>query len=115
MIAELDGRQGRDSTIVGTVAYMAPEQCAGDARLTVATDWYAFGAVLFQALTGRLPFEGEPARILFDKQTEPAPRPSQLIPYIPRDLDDLCVELLDRDPAHRPTGSQLLRRLGVAP
>jgi GNAT superfamily N-acetyltransferase len=113
LVAELERRQGGDGMIVGTVAYMAPEQCAGDVRLTAAADWYALGVVLFQALTGRLPFEGAPTRVLFEKQTEAAPRPSLLIQHIPRDLDELCAELLEREPGDRPTGSQLLRRLGV--
>jgi hypothetical protein len=114
LVAELERRQGSDGMIVGTVAYMAPEQCAGDVQLTAAADWYGVGVVLFQALTGRLPFEGVPTRVLFEKQTEPAPRPSLLVQHIPRDLDDLCAELLEREPGDRPTGAQLLRRLGVA-
>jgi serine/threonine protein kinase len=113
LVAELERRQGAEGMIVGTVAYMAPEQCAGDVQLTAAADWYSLGVVVFQALTGRLPFEGVPTRVLFEKQTEPAPRPSLLVQHIPRDLDDLCAELLEREPADRPTGSQLLRRLGV--
>ena len=113
LVAELERRQGSDGMIVGTVAYMAPEQCAGDVQLTAAADWYALGVVVFQALTGRLPFEGVPTRVLFEKQTEPAPRPSRLVQRIPADLDDLCAQLLERDPTDRPTGSQLLRRLGV--
>src|SRR5215468_3536896 len=104
LVAELERRQGADGMIVGTVAYMAPEQCAGDVQLTAAADWYGLGVVLFQALTGRLPFEGVPTRVLFEKQTEPAPRPSLLVQHIPRDLDDLCAELLEREPADRPTG-----------
>jgi hypothetical protein len=113
LVAELERRHGGDGMIVGTVAYMAPEQCAGDVQLTAAADWYAVGVVLFQALTGRLPFEGVPTRVLFEKQTEAAPRPSLIVQHIPRDLDDLCAELLEREPADRPTGDQLLRRLGV--
>src|SRR4051794_16726882 len=114
LVAELERRQGADGMIVGTVAYMAPEQCAGDVQLTAAADWYGVGVVLFQALTGRLPFEGVPTRVLFEKQTEAAPRPSVLVQHIPRDLDDLCAELLEREPVDRPTGPQLLHRLGVA-
>ncbi|MEO7731660.1 MAG: serine/threonine-protein kinase, partial [Kofleriaceae bacterium] len=114
LVAELERRHGSDGMIVGTVAYMAPEQCAGDVQLTAAADWYALGVVLFQALTGRLPFEGVPTRVLFEKQTEAAPRPSQLAEHIPRDLDDLCAELLERDALDRPSGSQLLRRLGIS-
>ncbi|HEU4729892.1 MAG TPA: protein kinase, partial [Kofleriaceae bacterium] len=113
LVAELERRQGADGMIVGTVAYMAPEQCAGDVQLTAAADWYGLGVVLFQALTGRLPFEGVPTRVLFEKQTEAAPRPSLLVQHVPRDLDDLCAELLEREPGDRPTGGQLLRRLGV--
>jgi tetratricopeptide (TPR) repeat protein len=114
LVAELERRQGADGMIVGTVAYMAPEQCAGDVQLTAAADWYALGVVVFQALTGRLPFEGVPTRVLFEKQTEAAPRPSRLVQHVPSDLDELCAELLEREPGDRPTGSQLLRRLGVA-
>jgi hypothetical protein len=114
LVAELERRQGADGMIVGTVAYMAPEQCAGDVQLTAAADWYGLGVVLFQALTGRLPFEGVPTRVLYEKQTEAAPRPSRVVQHVPRDLDDLCAELLERDPADRPTGVQLLVRLGVA-
>src|SRR3954470_18214233 len=113
LVAELERRQGGDGMIVGTVAYMAPEQCAGDVQLTAAADWYALGVILFQALTGRLPFEGVPTRVLFEKQTEAAPRPSLVVQHVPHDLDDLCAELLEREPADRPTGPQLLRRLGV--
>jgi len=113
LVAELERRQGADGMIVGTVAYMAPEQCAGDVQLTAAADWYGLGVILFQALTGRLPFEGVPTRVLFEKQTEPAPRPSRLVQHIPPDLDDLCAELLEREPGDRPTGAQLLLRLGV--
>src|SRR5262249_45783206 len=94
LVAELERRQGADGMIVGTVAHKAPEQCAGDVQLTAAADWYGVGVVLFQALTGRLPFEGVPTRVLFEKQTEAAPRPSLLVQHIPRDLDDLCAELL---------------------
>ncbi|HMG24966.1 MAG TPA: serine/threonine-protein kinase, partial [Kofleriaceae bacterium] len=114
LVAELERRQGADGMIVGTVAYMAPEQCAGDVQLSAAADWYGLGVVVFQALTGRLPFEGVPTRVLFEKQTEAAPRPSLLVQHVPPDLDDLCAELLEREPLDRPTGSQLLRRLGVA-
>jgi eukaryotic-like serine/threonine-protein kinase len=113
LVAELERRHGNEE-VVGTVAYMAPEQCAGDVALTPAADWYALGVVLFQALTGRLPFEGPPMRVLMDKQTEPVKRPSQVAADIPADLDELCVQLLERDPGERPSGSTLLRRLGVS-
>ncbi len=112
LVAELERRHGAEE-VVGTVAYMAPEQCAGDAALTPAADWYALGVVLFQALTGRLPFEGSPMRVLLEKQTEAAKRPSQLALDVPPDLDELCAQLLERDPADRPSGAGLLRRLGI--
>jgi eukaryotic-like serine/threonine-protein kinase len=113
LVAELERRQSNEE-VVGTVAYMAPEQCAGDIALTPAADWYALGVVVFQALTGRLPFEGSPMRVLFEKQTEAVKRPSQLVTDVPPDLDELCVQLLERDPADRPSGHLLLRRLGVS-
>jgi serine/threonine protein kinase len=113
LVAELERRRtGEVGTIVGTVAYMAPEQCAGE-TLTPAADWYALGVVIFQALTGRLPFDGSPARVLLDKQVMPAPLPSRYATGIPRDLEELCRELLETTPTDRPGGRALLRRLGL--
>ncbi|HEY4181151.1 MAG TPA: AAA family ATPase [Kofleriaceae bacterium] len=89
----------------GTPLYMSPEQCAHE-RLTEASDFYAVGLVIFQALTGRLPFEGELADVMRAKQTTDAPRLSSLVD-VPPDLDDLCAALLARDPAQRPRGDEL--------
>lgn len=114
LVAELERRKGYESgSIVGTVAYMAPEQCAADSSLSPSADWYAVGVVIFQALTGKLPFDGSPARVVLDKQTKNAPAPSDLATDIPEDLDELCKQLLDRDPAARPSGRALMTRLGL--
>lgn len=95
----------------GTPSYMAPEQAAGD-RPTPAADWYAFGSMMYQAITGRLPFEGPRNQVLIDKQRS-APRSiAELVDGCPADLADLCMALLQRDPSHRPTGEQVFRRLG---
>jgi eukaryotic-like serine/threonine-protein kinase len=114
LVAEMDrGHAADEGKIVGTVAYMAPEQCAGDPHPTAAVDWYALGAVLFHVLTGRLPFEGPSARVVLEKQTVKATRPSALARGIPPDLDQLCVDLLEREATDRPTGAQMLQRLGL--
>ena len=99
--------------MVGTVGYMAPEQAGGESRLTGAADWYSVGALVYQALTGRLPFTGPSLRVLMDKQTHSPRPPRALVPQVPRDLDELCVELLARDPRERPTGMAALRRVGA--
>ncbi len=112
LVAELD-RTEVGGPIAGTLAYMAPEQCAGDVALTASADWYALGVVMFQALTNRLPFEGVPMRVIFEKQTRAAVRPSRYVRGVPPDLDDLCAELLEREPGARPSGPVLLRRVGA--
>jgi serine/threonine protein kinase len=99
--------------VVGTIAYMSPEQ-ARMTRLTPASDWYSVGVMLFQALTGRLPLVGSAWELLQRKQEVDPPAPSEVSPGIPDDLNALCVELLRRDPALRPNGEEILRRLGPA-
>lgn len=90
-----------DMGVSGTLEYMAPEQST-DAPPNPASDWYAVGVMLFQAMTGRLPFEGSPFKILMDKRRLEAPSPADLVEGLPPDLVDLCNALLRRNPAARP-------------
>ena len=104
--------EGSDRKFAGTIAYMSPEQAAR-AALTPASDWYAVGVMLFQALTGHLPFDGMAAKVLREKQDLEAPRLEELADDLPADLVTLCEQMLRRDPAARPTGATILERLGV--
>ena len=110
-------KQGTDEAtahLVGTPGYMAPEQAAG-APLSEASDWYAVGVMIYEALTGARPFAGEIDDVLHRKQhLDPTP-PRELAPDAPEDLAQLCVELLARDPARRPGATAILRRLGARP
>ncbi len=101
-----------ESNVVGTPAYMAPEQ-ALDEPLTGASDWYSVGVLLYEALVGRPPFVGDAGDVLYRKAMIDAPAPRELIDGVPEDLDALCCDLLRRAPEERPTGHQVLRRLGV--
>jgi eukaryotic-like serine/threonine-protein kinase len=85
--------------VAGTLQYMSPEQIAGEA-LGPATDWYSVGVMLFEVLTGRLPFDGSFVQLLKRKVEEEAPRPSERT-TVPVDLEQLCVGLLQREPAAR--------------
>jgi hypothetical protein len=98
--------------IVGTATYMAPEQGLDGAQ-SPASDWYSVGVVLYEALVGRPPFAGSAVDVLTMKATlDPAP-PSACAEDVPADLDALCMALLSREPAARPTGAQILRQLGI--
>lgn len=102
----------RSLELVGTPAYMSPEQGA-EGEISEASDWYSVGVMLYEVLAGRLPFTGKTLSLLADKQdSEPAP-PAAYAQGVPADLNSLCVDLLHRDPAARPAAAEIARRLGV--
>lgn len=100
-----------DGMIVGTAGYMAPEQAAG-APTGTAADWYAVGTLLYEALTGELPFRGTPVMQLTAKQANRAPE--EPLRNAPPDLARLCLDLLQRDPDRRLDWHGLSQRLQIA-
>jgi hypothetical protein len=84
----------------GTAVYMSPEQAAGDV-LTPASDWYSVGVLLYEALTGCLPFTGTRSQVLAAKQVGDPEPPTGLGPGLPRAMSDLCLSLLSRRPEAR--------------
>jgi hypothetical protein len=99
--------------LVGTPTYLAPEQIQGDAAST-ASDWYAVGVILYEALTGQPPFQGSMQAVLAQKLVRLPAAPSTLVYAIPADLDQLTMELLARRPEARPTADEIVQRLGGA-
>lgn len=89
--------------MVGTLAYMSPEQCLGDAdAIDERTDVYALGVVLYEMLTGRRPFEGETAMEIATAVLEREPvAPRSLRPPVPRPLEVICQKAMEKDPAER--------------
>jgi tetratricopeptide (TPR) repeat protein len=102
-----DRHDAEADVVVGTISHMAPEQAAGE-DVGPAADWYSVGTVLYQCLTGRNPFEGGAFDVLSRKQTEDPPRPRDLVPDVPADLDALCMALLSRDATLRPSGDEVV-------
>ncbi|MBL4633132.1 MAG: AAA family ATPase, partial [Kofleriaceae bacterium] len=92
--------------------YMSPEQ-ACQREFGPASDWYSVGVVLYQVLTGKLPFVGRPQAVLSAKQERDPPDPRSMIAELPGDLCDLCMRLLSRDPEKRPNGTEVLALLGA--
>jgi serine/threonine protein kinase/tetratricopeptide (TPR) repeat protein len=98
-----DPRLTRDGAVMGTPAYMSPEQAKGQVdQVGPASDIYALGAILFELLTGRQPFHADSAAALVGKiEREPAPPPSQVRPGLPVKLDAICLKALAKKPAER--------------
>jgi serine/threonine protein kinase len=99
----LDGTKlTQAGTVLGTAAYLAPEQAAGE-QVTATADIYALGAVLYELLTGRPPYEADSLAELFAKQTEGSITPlRELAPVAPARLEDAVMHALARAPEYRP-------------
>jgi serine/threonine-protein kinase len=91
-----------DMTVSGTPLYMAPEQAVGDRSLDARADIYAVGAMMYYALTGQPPFQGESAfAIMIAHSRDPVVPPSTIRPGIPEDLEKVVLRCLEKSPNDR--------------
>ena len=98
-----------DGAVLGTPAYMAPEQAAGQqGEAKPASDQYAVGVVLYELLTGRTPFTGPPAVVLYNVLDADPDRPSSLRSGVPRDLETICTKAMAKRPEDRYADCQAL-------
>ena len=100
----------RSGAIVGTPAYMSPEQASGSkAPPTTATDVYGLGSILYSLLAGRAPFSGDSVVETLDKVRQQLPEPpSKVNGHVPRDLEVICLKCLEKEPARRYGSAQAL-------
>jgi hypothetical protein len=105
-----DEMLAKETRIVGTAAYLAPEYLE---RLVVGTplDVYALGVLAYELCTGAPPFGGTMHVLARLQQHIEVPRASTINPEVPRDLDDMIANMLAADPAHRPSAHDLATRL----
>ncbi|WP_410538267.1 serine/threonine-protein kinase [Streptomyces sp. KL2] len=96
-------RLTRTGSLIGTPVYMAPEQAMGGSPVGPRADLYALGVLLYELLTGQVPFDApEPTGLLYKKLHHTPPRVRELRPEAPAELDALVWRLLDKEPAGRP-------------
>jgi serine/threonine-protein kinase len=91
----------RTGVVLGTPAYMAPEQASGSARVGPAADVYGVGAVLYRMLAGRMPYDGDDAGQVLRRLLDGAPRRPSAFRPIPADLEAVVQRAMARDPAER--------------
>lgn len=97
----------------GTLCYMSPEQIKRAPDISFSTDVYSLGSVLYELLSGQTPFSGDKSyEVLEAVENQQAPRPSAISRYpVPRLLERLCLQCLDKDPTRRPEMKHMLSML----
>ncbi len=105
----------RTGDVLGTPRYMSPEQANGHRELLPSSNIFSLGCVLFQLLTGQLPFDGEtPAELLMKLLIKEAPSLREVRPCLPESLDRLLAHMLAKTPTERPqNGQELLLELAT--
>ena len=113
-IAKVKGAESLTMTgdVLGTPSYMSPEQAVGERELFgPKMDVYSLGVLLFEMLTGRLPFVGSPYELLTLVVIQDAPRVRDFNPDVPEWLAELCDATLNKEPADRPTLKRFIKVL----
>ncbi|MCI0537275.1 MAG: serine/threonine protein kinase [Verrucomicrobiales bacterium] len=102
-VLESSADLSRTSSILGSPAYMAPEQAKGDlSKVGHAADIYALGAILYELLTGRPPFQAATAMAMLQKVIDKEPLPLRVVnSAIPLELETICLKCLEKDPLRR--------------
>jgi serine/threonine protein kinase len=102
-VGQTDGRATQDGTVMGTPSYMPPEQARGDINNVRETaDQYSAGVVLYELLTGHVPFEGGPIVVLLHNViSTPPPRPSEFRADLDPQLEEICLKALAKAPEER--------------
>jgi tetratricopeptide (TPR) repeat protein len=96
-------------TMLGTPSYMAPEQAVASGQVSTAADTYSLGAILYELLTGRPPFQAlTPLEIVGKVLHEAPPPPRALRPGLPRDLEVICLKCLEKEPGRRYGSAEAL-------
>jgi predicted Zn finger-like uncharacterized protein len=92
----------QDGSLMGTPAYMSPEQAgAAVGPVAAASDQYSLGVVLFELLCGQRPFNGPPVVVLYEIREKAPPSPRSIDPSVPRDLETICLKAMARRPQDR--------------
>ncbi len=101
--------QTQTGAIIGTPAYMSPEQCRGIKSIDTRTDLYSLGVMAYQMLTGRLPFAADAlGELLFKHLSERPQAPASLRPDVPAAFSAIVVQALEKEPDQRPTLDQVV-------
>src|SRR5438067_9827363 len=91
-----------DGAVLGTPAYMAPEQAAGQkGEASPLSDQYSLGVLLYELLTGRTPFSGPPAAVVYRVIHHDPPAPHTVRPDVPPDLETICLKAMAKRPTDR--------------